>query len=109
MNDTDAKRNITAALSAFSGLNLREAATGLLNTLGYRSNLTLELSGNGKEDFLEAFDVDGRLRLDKALWDEWTEIRLLFQLTKDHISNQHTIFTNESLDKGIRFLISSLL
>lgn len=99
MNDTDTKRSITAALSAFSSLHLRQAATGLLNTLGYRSNLTLELSGNGKDDFLEAFNVEGTFRQDKALFDEWSEICLLFQVTKDHLSDQHTLFTNQSLEK----------
>ncbi len=103
MNDTDTKRSITAALSAFSSLHLRQAATGLLNALGYRSNLMLELSGNGKDDFLEAFNQEGSFRREKALWDEWTEIRLLFQLTADHISDQHSLFTNQSVEKGNQF------
>jgi len=95
-----AKQAIQSAVQSFSSGSLAVDATKFFDTLGYRSNLTLRLSGDGKEEFLEAFDLGGTFRRDKALWDEWTEIRLLFQLTADHISDQHVLFTNQSVDKG---------
>lgn len=94
-----AKQAIQSMVQSFSSGNLAENATKLFDTLGYRSNLALELSGNGKDDFIEAFDVDGTFRRDKALFDEWTGIRLLFQLTADHIREQDGLFTNQSLDR----------
>ena len=97
--DLSAKQAIQSAVHGFSSGNLSADATKLFNVLGYRSNLTLELSGNGKDDFLEAFDVDGTFRRDKAVFDEWTGIRLLFQLTADHIRQQDGLFTNQSLDR----------
>jgi hypothetical protein len=41
--NTDTKQQIEAALRAFSGADLRAASIGLLNTLGYQSEKTLDL------------------------------------------------------------------
>jgi adenine-specific DNA-methyltransferase len=99
MNPVETKRAIATSVSAFSNTELRPAAIALLNTLGYRSNLTMELSDDGKEDFLHAFNTDGRFDRDKALFNDWIEISLLFQLTGDHISSQEGLFTNQKLDE----------
>ena len=41
--NTDTKQQIETALRAFSGSDLRDASIGLLNTLGYQSEKTLDL------------------------------------------------------------------
>jgi hypothetical protein len=52
---TDTRQQIEAALRAFSGTDLRAASIGLLNSLGYQSEKTLDLGGS-PETFLEQFD-----------------------------------------------------
>jgi hypothetical protein len=41
--NTDTRQQIETALRAFSGADLRTASTGLLNSLGYQSEKTLDL------------------------------------------------------------------
>jgi hypothetical protein len=41
--NTDTKQQIVTALGAFSGDDLRVASIGLLNSLGYESEKTLDL------------------------------------------------------------------
>jgi hypothetical protein len=41
--NTDARQQIETALHAFSGSDLRAAAIGLLNSLGYQTKKTLDL------------------------------------------------------------------
>ena len=79
--NTDTKHQIETALRAFSGADLRAAAIGLLNTLGYQSEKTLDLGGS-PETFLEQFDnnPDQVFRKDKAIFGDWKDIHLLFQI-----------------------------
>ncbi len=78
---TDQKNKIKEALHAFSGTGFRAAAIGLLNSLGYRSEKTLDMD-NTPAAFLEAFDRrERKLRKDKALFDRWKSVDFLFQIT----------------------------
>ena len=43
MINTDTRQQIETALLAFSGSDLRDVSIGLLNTLGYQSEKTLDL------------------------------------------------------------------
>jgi len=52
----------------------------LLNTLGYRSEKTLELDGS-PEAFLDQFSTGGGLHKDKTLFDHWESVHILFQFT----------------------------
>ena len=77
----DTRQQIAAALLAFSGPDLRTASIGLLNTLGYRSDKTLDLN-NAPEAFLAEFDKrDRKFRKEKALFERWKSIEFLFQIT----------------------------
>ena len=80
------KEDIQATLQEFSNGNLKDNARSLLNTLGYRSEKTLALSSNDRETFLAAFDPQGQLNKEKALFGQWRSIDLLFQLAADDIS-----------------------
>jgi hypothetical protein len=69
--NTDTRQQIETALRAFSGADLRAAAIGLLNTLGYRSEKTLDLGGS-PETFFEQFDKrDRKFRQEEV--DEWVK------------------------------------
>ncbi len=69
--NTDTRKQIETALQAFSGADLRDASIGLLNTLGYQSEKTLDLD-NTPNTFIAEFDKRNRkFRKDKALYARW--------------------------------------
>jgi len=89
------KQQIETALRAFSGSDLRTASIGLLNSLDYQSEKTLDLD-NTPDAFLAEFDKrDRKFRKDKALFDRWKSVEFLFQITDDEVRNtgaQGTLF-----------------
>ncbi len=97
----DPRKQIEKALTEFGKPDLALAATGLLNTLGYRSEKLLDLD-NTSAAFLAQFDNRDRpLRKDKALVDQWKSVEFLFQLTDDEIRNagaQLTLGFNSGYD-----------
>ncbi len=88
--------------SSDSGANLRTASIDLLNTLGYKSEKTLDLDGSPAV-FLEQFDTnpDRPFAKDKALFDDWKEIQLLFQLTDQELSGQNKLFAENEVKQGL--------
>ena len=85
--NTDARQQIKTALQAFSGVDLRDASVGLLNSLGYRSEKTLDLD-NTPDAFLAEFDKrDRKFRKDKALFERWKSVEFLFQIADDEVRN----------------------
>ena len=75
--NTDTRQQIETALRAFSGSDLHDASIGLLNTLGYRSEKTLDLE-NTPDVFLAELDKRNReFRKDKALFDRWKTVEFL--------------------------------
>ncbi len=81
------KYQIATALQAFPSANLRIASIGLLNSLGYKSEKTLDLDKT-PDAFLAEFDTrDRRFRKDKVLFDRWQSIEFLFQITDEEVQN----------------------
>ncbi len=81
------KQQIKDVLGAFAGADLRTASIGLLNTLGYKSEKTLDLD-NTPEAFLAGFaGRDRKFRKGKALFARWKSIEFLFQITDDEVRN----------------------
>jgi len=85
--NTDTRQQIQTVLQAFSGTDLRAASIGLLNTLGYRSEKTLDLD-NTPDAFLAEFDKrDREFRKGKALFERWKSVEFLFQIADDEVRN----------------------
>ena len=100
--NTDTRHQIKTALQAFSGADLRDASIGLLNTLGYQSEKTLDFGGS-PATFLDQFDInpDQAFPKDKALFGDWKEIYLLFQLTDEELSGQRSLFSDTGVKQGL--------
>ncbi len=82
---TDVREEIREVLNDFARMDLRTASVNLLNTLGYKSEKTLDI-GNSPEAFLEEFDNRDRpFRKDKASFSNWKTIDFLFQITDDEV------------------------
>jgi len=80
----DIKHQIANALRDFASTPLYDAGLGLLDALGYRSELTLKLKG--VKDFRETIDQHGRLNDKAAMVADWKNIEFLRQITGDDIT-----------------------
>lgn len=87
-NSVEQRRRIEQVLGTFSATPLPQAATGLLDALGYTSEKTADL-GSSAEEFLssvESFRTDlGTIDRDKVKAGRWKSCAFLFQLTNDEI------------------------
>ena len=80
MNNAQHRASITGALNRFGDGDLVENARYLFHILGYRSERALALQLNTAEEFIETYDLQGKLNHDRALTVEWFSIDPLFQL-----------------------------
>jgi adenine-specific DNA-methyltransferase len=83
-----AKGKIANCLSAFRSGALATTALNLLDTLGYRSDKTIELTSNTADGLLELVNRGDFFNREKARPEEWESIDFLFQLTDEEV-RQH--------------------
>lgn len=100
----DLRDSIRAALQSLESSPLRSAATGLLATLGYRSERTVNL-GNSKPqaflDFVRTHAGNSGFHEAKALCADWKSADLLFQLTDEEISGNASLFKETDVKPGL--------
>ena len=97
-------KKINQALKDFQNGTLIDNARNLLNTLGYESEITLDLETNLAEEFISYFDEFGTLNTERAIVDEWVSIDFLCQLTEEEISGTgqtRIAFKNKRLDNTV--------
>ena len=101
MHETPLKMEIQRGLNNFADGQLAENAAQLLKVLGYESQRTLNRDANTVAAFLEDFDPDNLINIEKAHLHEWHTADFLFQLTADEIQyhTQETIAFYE--DRGV--------
>ena len=94
--------NLQQALSRLDGGPLRAGAAGVLETLGYRSERTSPVSGAA--ELLEDFDAERRLTAkQRALFDSWRGVDIVFQVTADEIAEQAgqmTLLQTKAFESG---------
>ncbi len=96
------KETIKSALAAIQTGDLLEKSKQLLSTLGYRSDLTLELSGT-VHDFFEVFPpLNPNTKSEQHFRDSAESAQIIFQFTKDEITDesQMNLFDPVAFDKG---------
>ena len=97
------KESIKSALAAIPTGDLLEKSKDLLSTLGYRSELTLELSGT-VHDFFEEFPPrNPNTKTEQEFRKHVESAQIIFQFTKDEIEDdpqQMTLLESNSFDKG---------
>lgn len=100
MNRKERLNKISHALSQFSILDLRSASLNLLQALGYASNTTTNLSSPdqvGFDQFAKHSQFYSSFNKVNALFEQWQEVQILFQLTDEDIryTNQISLFQPE--------------
>ena len=102
MANHDLKHKIKASLCSFRTGNLSDNALNLFKTLGYITDRQQPLSVPSYKEFKQSF-VDGNSRFNdkNARVQEWTYVDFLFQLSKDEIGNQISLFNTGRIDNTI--------
>ena len=97
------KDAIKSALAAMQNGVLLEKSKDLLSTLGYRSELTLELSGTVHDFFEEFPPLNPNTKTEQEFRKHAESAQIIFQFTKDEIEDdpeQMTLLESNSFDKG---------
>ncbi|WP_449258274.1 Eco57I restriction-modification methylase domain-containing protein [Chlorobium limicola] len=100
--DTEIKISIEKAIMAFSGGSLTENAINLFKALGYNTDRQQPLPEKNFTCFKEYYlDSGSRFNEEKSLATEWQQIDLLFQLTKEEVTAQNSLFNTAQVDRTI--------
>lgn len=100
----DLRESIQVALTAIETSPLRESATGLLATLGYHSDRTVNLGNSNPKVFLQFIrsqSTEAPFNESKALFEFWKSADLLFQLTDEELNSSQSLFKDTDLKSGL--------
>ncbi len=96
------KVKIKDSVLNFKNGDFRTNAISLFELLGYNTDRQAPLESKTFAGFLEFVDSSGKtINQDKALCIEWKYIDLLFQITKEEISQSIGMFDNKRVDNKI--------
>ena len=101
MNDIEYKQKISEALQRFRNEEIVQNARDLLNTLGYHSDLEMDIEPNTAKGFIAEFDLSKKMNRKRAQIEDWVSIDLLFQLREEEITESDKIqipFDNRQID-----------
>ena len=102
--NNELRRDIQAALQAFESSPLHVASITLLSTLGYRSDKTIEIPNADPTAFLNLLGDHNpvvKINREKALFDDWLKADILFQLTDEELSQEVSLFKNDTVNAGL--------
>jgi len=100
MQTFDTKTNISNSIKAFQKGKLSQNSLDLFKTLGYNTERQLPFEEKSYSWFRAEFlDDSVELKEDKALTADWNYIDLLFQLSKEELSNQVSLFDTKQVDQ----------
>lgn len=98
----DLRQKIKEAIQQFGAGNLSENALNLFQTLGYITERRAPLEKPAYIAFRDSFiDSQSRFNEDKALVKEWKYVDLFFQLSKEEVTRQLSLFDTKQVDRTI--------
>lgn len=98
----DLRQKIKEAIQQFGAGNLSENALNLFQTLGYITERRAPLEKPAYIAFRDSFiDSQSRFNEDKALVKEWKYVDLLFQLSKEEVTRQLSLFDTKQVDRTV--------
>jgi hypothetical protein len=95
MNEQETKQLIKSAINGFDEKNLTDQSIHLFNTLGYNTKRRNPFTNKSFQEFQDNFGdffAEKKFNAAKALTKDWKYIDLLFQLTKNEVSDQENLF-----------------
>ena len=94
------KQHIRESIQTFAKGRLTENALNLFKTLGYNTERRGQLDKPSYAVFKESFiGTDSKFNEEKALFEDWEYIDLLFQLTKEELNFDKKLFKKEVITK----------
>jgi hypothetical protein len=94
MNDKELKQAIQSAVKSFASGNLTDQSISFFQTIGYDTKLQNPFTDKTFAFFKDSFlEGDSRFNEHKAFVQEWKSIDLLFQLTREEVSDQKNRFS----------------
>jgi len=101
MTTEEFKTNIQEALQAFAKGNLTKNSLDLFGKLGYVTERRAPLDKPTFEEFQYTYISDQKFDKNKARVKEWKYVDLLFQLSREEVSQQASLFDTKQVDKTI--------
>ena len=99
---TEITIKIQETIQKFKTGNLTKNSIALFNCLGYNTDRQSSLDKPTYNEFNQSFVAgNSRFNEEKALTKNWKYIDLLFQLSKDEISQQNSLFDTKRVDRTI--------
>jgi adenine-specific DNA-methyltransferase len=96
------KNKIQQAIKYFAENDLTKGAVNLFQTLGYNTDRQAPLAQKNFTEFKEDYiDQDKNFNEEKALVSEWKYVDLLFQLSKEEILKQSSLFDTKQVDNTV--------
>ena len=102
MITVDIKKNIEKRISDFTKENLFDASKSSLNSLGYNSDKTIQLSPNNFSGLSQIFDITkNNFNKEKVCVNDWAKVEIIFQIGDDDLSTQSALFVTKRVDNKI--------
>lgn len=102
MTAEQTKTDLKLSLQAFASGNFTANALSLFQALGYVTERQAPLHKKSKEEFRDTFiSSDKRFDETKARFAEWKYVDLLFQLSKEEVLNQTSLFDTKKVDSTV--------
>lgn len=101
---SDLRESIQVALRNFTDRPLADVARSFLDTLGYRSDRTLDLGDSSADAFISFVNdhANGsKFDKDKAHFAAWKSVDLLFQLTDEELGKENSLFKDTKIQPGL--------
>jgi hypothetical protein len=102
MTETTLKHAIQSALQALAQPDFSSRALALFDTLGYNTQRQNPFPHQTFQFFKESFLAgDTSFNEERAMTSDWQAVDLLFQLSKEELSGQHSLFDTQQVDNTI--------
>jgi len=102
MTTEQIKNDIKFSLQGFATSNLTSNALKLFQTLGYVTERQAPFHKKTKEEFADTFlSPEKKFDKAKAKFTEWKYVDLLFQLSKEEVLKQTSLFDTKKIDRTV--------
>ncbi|MEI8129799.1 MAG: hypothetical protein WCG95_09325, partial [bacterium] len=95
------KSNIKEALQSFAKGNLTEKSIELFEKLGYVTERRAPLHKPTFDEFNDTYIGDKKFDENKAKISDWKYVDLLFQLSKEEVQKQASLFDTKQVDRTV--------
>lgn len=102
MKTEQIKTGIKSSIQAFANKNLTTNALSFFKTLGYATERQAPFHKKTKEEFADTFlSPEKKFDKIKAKFSDWNYVDLLFQLSKEELQKQVSLFDTRKVDNTI--------